>query len=82
MASRLERAIAEVRAGTVTEVNLNDQWIGDAGATQLADALRTNTSVKELNLQCNSIGEAGAMFGYLMLRCQSALRRCARRGLS
>jgi hypothetical protein len=31
--------------------------IGAAGATQLADALRTNTSVKELHLGFNSIGE-------------------------
>ena len=40
MASELERAIAEVRAGTVTEVNLIMKSIGDAGAMQLADALR------------------------------------------
>ena len=44
----LERAIAEVRAGTVTEVSFFMESIGDAGATQLADALRTNTSVKKL----------------------------------
>ena len=51
MASELERAIAEVRAGTVTEVDLWDAEIGDAGATQLADALGTNTTVEELNLR-------------------------------
>ena len=60
MASKLERAIAEVRAGTVTDVNLYREYIGDAGATQLADALRTNTNVKELNLGDNAIGDAGA----------------------
>ena len=60
MASQLERAIAEVRAGTLTVVKLWGKSIGDAGATQLADALGTNTSVKELYLQQNSIGEAGA----------------------
>ena len=68
MASELERAIAEVRAGTVAEVSLNYRSIGDAGATQLADALRartkalTHTSVveKKLDLGANSIGEAGA----------------------
>ena len=60
MASQLERAIAEVRAGTVTEVDLQWQEIGDAGATQLADALGTNTSVEKLYLYGNSIGEAGA----------------------
>ena len=45
MASKLERAIVEVRAGTVTEVNFHGALIGDAGATQLADALGSNTSV-------------------------------------
>ena len=60
MASKLERAIAEVRAGTVTEVYLGSANLGDAGATQLADAMGTNTSVKELNLMSNEIGEAGA----------------------
>ena len=39
MLSKLERAIAEVRAGTVTEVNLAWAFIGDAGATQLADEI-------------------------------------------
>ena len=51
--SELERAIAEMRAGTVTEVDLNYNSIGAAGATQLADALRTNTSVEQL-LVCRS----------------------------
>ena len=60
MASKLERAIAVVRAGTVTEVSLFSQSIGDAGATQLADVLGTNTSVKKLNLGYNSIGDPGA----------------------
>ena len=60
MASELERAIAEVRAQAVAKVDLRYQEIGDAGATQLADALCTNTSVKVLNLGFNSIGEAGA----------------------
>ena len=34
--------------------------IGDAGATQLADALRTTTSVEFLYPSSNSIGDAGA----------------------
>ena len=42
------------------ELFLGGNSIGDAGATQLADALRTNTSVKELYLGGNSIGDAGA----------------------
>ena len=56
MASELERVIAEVCAGTVTEVNLSFQSIGDAGAAQLADALGTNTSVEKLYLGDNEIG--------------------------
>ena len=51
MATELERAIAEVREGAVAEVDLEEQEIDDAGATQLADALRTNTSVKKLGLR-------------------------------
>jgi hypothetical protein len=42
------------------KLNLECNTIGAAGATQLADALRTNTSVKDLDLGHNSIGEAGA----------------------
>jgi len=42
------------------ELDLRGNAIGEAGATQLADALGTNTSVKELYLNDNSIGEAGA----------------------
>ena len=60
MATRLGRAIAEVRAGTVTKVNLFNASIDDAGTTQLADVLCTNTSVEELWLGANEIGEAGA----------------------
>ena len=59
--SALERAVAGVRVATVTDVNLTFEGIGDAGATQLADAVRDNNSaVKELKLAGNSIGDAGA----------------------
>ena len=60
MASKLETAIAEVRAGGVAKVYVYNRDIDDAGATQLADALRTSTSVKVLWLNDNEIGEAGA----------------------
>ena len=61
MASELERAIVEMHTGTVTVVNLEVQEIGDAGATQLADALSTcNISVEQLHLLDNSISAAGA----------------------
>ena len=72
MASELERAIAEVRAGTVTEVDLYLEPIGDAGATQLADALGTNTSVEKLGLGDNEIGEE------LMGRIEALLAPAAR----
>ena len=42
------------------ELYLGGNSIGDAGATQLADALRANTSVNKLFLGGNSIGDAGA----------------------
>ena len=43
-------------------LNLAEHALGDAGATQLADALRANTStsLQTLYLCMNSIGEAGA----------------------
>ena len=41
-------------------LNLAEHALGDAGATQLADALRANTSLQTLYLCANSIGEAGA----------------------
>ena len=53
--------MAGVRVATVTDVNLTFEGIGDAGATQLADAVRDNNSaVKQLKLAGNSIGDAGA----------------------
>ena len=60
MASALERAVARVLAGTVTKEDVSSHEIDDAGATQLADALRTNTGVKGLYLSRNTFGDAGA----------------------
>ena len=42
MASALERAVARVLAGTVTKEDVSSHEIDDAGATQLADALRAH----------------------------------------
>ena len=39
------------------ELGLDQNSIGEAGATQLADALRTNTSVEVLDLSDNEMGE-------------------------
>jgi hypothetical protein len=45
---------------TLTELNLWDNPIGDAGAASLADALRANTALALLILYKNLIGDAGA----------------------
>jgi Ran GTPase-activating protein (RanGAP) involved in mRNA processing and transport len=74
MPSALERAIAEVRAGTAAEVIFEEQEIGEAGTTQLADALRTNTSVEKLNLYGNSIADAGATQLADRLRTNTSVR--------
>ena len=55
----MEAALRCIAAGG-TYVNLDFNEIGDAGATQLADALRVNATVHTLDLRSNSIGEAGA----------------------
>jgi len=39
---------------------LCDNRIADAGATALAEAMQTNSTVTELNLYGNVIGHAGA----------------------
>ena len=75
--SALERAVAGVRVATVTDVNLTFEGIGDAGATQLADAVRDNNSaVKELKLAGNSIGDwtAAVRFGPLRFEVGKAWR--------
>ena len=61
MASTLERTVVEMREGTVTTVNLSQGSIDDVGATQLADALRTNTSLRNLDLHYNEIDDEGAV---------------------
>ena len=55
----MEAALASVAAGGAV-VDLNCANIGDAGATQLAEALQGNTTVHTLNLGDNLIGDAGA----------------------
>ena len=61
--------MAVVHVATVTDVNLTFEGIGDAGATQLADAVRDNNSaVKELELAGNSIGDWTAAVRYGPLR--------------
>ena len=45
--------------GTVVKVNFSSHRIGDAEATALAEALKENTSLKEIGLQGNQIKAAG-----------------------
>lgn len=40
-------------------LDLLNAGIGDKGASELAEALKTNTALKELNLQWNNIGVEG-----------------------
>ena len=46
---------------TITEVNLDDNNIGDTGATALAEALKGNSTFKYLYLGKNNIGDRGAI---------------------
>ena len=48
-------AIAQAEAGA-TRVDLLQVGCRDAGATQLADMLRENATVKDMNLYSNGIG--------------------------
>lgn len=44
-------------------LDLPNVGIGDKGASELAEALKTNTALKELNLQWNNIGVEGTHRG-------------------
>ena len=56
---RVLTAIAQAEAGA-TSVNLNGAYIGDAGATQLADMLRDNATVTAISFADNRVGDEGA----------------------
>ena len=45
---------------TLTQLNLSNDNIGDAGAASLAEAMKVNTTLTHLNLESNNIGDAGA----------------------
>jgi hypothetical protein len=53
-------AVAMNHSADEPEMHLYGNGITEAGATQLADALRTNTTLKHLGLNNNKIGDAGA----------------------
>ena len=56
----LTHAVAMNHFADEPELHLYGNGIRAAGATQLADALRTNTTLKHLGLNNNKIGDAGA----------------------
>ena len=45
---------------TLTQLNLSENNIGDAGAASLAEALKVNTTLTQLHLRSDNIGVAGA----------------------
>ena len=47
---------------TLTQLDLRDNNIGDAGAASLAEAMKVNTTLTQLDLSRNPIGVAGAAF--------------------
>lgn len=47
----LEKACADLRAGTVQELNLNDKAVGPDGARALAGALLQNESLAIISLR-------------------------------
>ena len=44
---------------SLTSLNIERNNIDEAGAQELADALKVNSSLTSLNLGCNDIGDAG-----------------------
>ncbi|KAI3655549.1 hypothetical protein MP638_004021, partial [Amoeboaphelidium occidentale] len=57
----LEKIVKALKVNTaIKSVDLWSNYIGDAGAKNLAEALEKNTALKSLDLSSNSIGPAGA----------------------
>ena len=55
-----QRTEIQLNDRTVTTLNLQQKWLGDAGAQWLSEALKTNTSITSLDLSANNIGAQGA----------------------
>jgi Ran GTPase-activating protein (RanGAP) involved in mRNA processing and transport len=60
---------------TLLHMELNDNSIGNRGATRLAEALQKNTSLESLRLWHNKIGNTGALAIAKMLFTNSTLLR-------
>ncbi len=57
----LTKLCAALKVNTIlTDLDLNDNQIGDAGAVSIAQALVGNTTLTQLYLNNNQIGDAGA----------------------
>ena len=61
--------------GTLHELDLSGNQIGDAGAQVLGDALKDNRCLRELSLSGNQIDNAGAKALGEALKNNMALRR-------
>ena len=59
---------------SLTSLNLERNNIDDAGARELADALKVNSSLTSLNLGRNEIGDAGARELADALKVNSSLK--------
>ena len=79
-AAALAASLSAVGSG-VRELDLQRNAIGDAGATAMADALRSDPPLHSLNLDENGIGAAGGA-ALLGLRGNSQLLRLSLRGNS
>lgn len=70
----LQDIIAGLKANTITELRLAGKKLGDAGVVAIANALKTNTSLKiVLDLSDNDIGDEGAEALAEMLKVNSTL---------
>ena len=55
-----EIPMKELRAGSLTELNMTKKFIGIHGAIVLADLLEVSSPLTDLNLEENGIGDEGA----------------------
>ena len=56
--TKFDQAIRDLKNNSVTTLNLDSLQINDAGAASIAAALKSNTSLTELWLSANQIGDA------------------------